>query len=281
MYLRTLSGVVAGIASVALATSALAAPAHAAEQRPQITRADVSEFIAANGTGKITPADADTDELFASLTLISDSLCSVGGHPADSSLVLFDFAEAPGVLSLGVSADVNTDDSPEPDETCTFALLFADEGSTFTGRYTFDVTSNGDPTTRRTGTLSEDLSVTSPVFTDIDWYANASLTASGKTLTPTSGWVNTKVTKAKTAKQKKAAKKKYQAAVKSAKKKYAKAGKTKKAKKDMTKRIARAKRAYKKAIAPSTKTVRQLKKYTASKPFTLSMQLDDADDIQR
>lgn len=278
MYLRTLSGLVAGFASIALVTTAFAAPAIAAEPTPTITRADAAEFVAAHGEGRFVAADAELDEFFLQLESLSSVLCQAIG--ADSSLVLLDIEESQQVASLLVSADVDTDGVDGRDSTCTYAMLVTDEGLTFNGSYTLDVSSSLDPVTRRTALLSEDIALTEPVFTDIEQFAAATLTATGQTLQPATRWVNTKVSKAKTAKQKKAAKKKYQAAVKSAKKKYAKAGKTSKAKKVMTKSISRAKKAYKKAIAPSTRTVRKKQSYTLKKPFALSAILNGADDVR-
>lgn len=281
MHLRTISGLIAGAATLALTTTVLAVPAQAAKPSPTVSRAAVAKFVESHGTGRIAAADVDFDSFVRDLQTIGDTVCERNGVPATSSLVLLDIAETPGVAAVTVALDVNTNDDPAYlDETCTFSMLLPDEGLTFNGRYTFDVSSPLDPVTRRTANLSGDFALTQPVFTNVDEYATATLSATGKTLRPTSGWVNTKVTKAKTASQKKAAKKKYQAAVKAAKKKYAKAGKTKKAKKAMTKSIARAQKTYKKAIAPTTRTVKQRKNYNIETPFTLSALLNGYDDIR-
>lgn len=278
MRLRSISGFIAGVATLALTTTALAVPAEAAESTPTISRAAVADFVKANGTGRIAPADAEFDDLIRELETLSSMMCQAVGP--DISIVLLDLAEAQQVTSMMVSADIDTDGRDGFDTSCTYAMIFADEGLNFTGRYTMDVSSPLDPVTQRAANLSNDYVLTEPVLTNIEDYAEATLSATGKTLKPATRWINTKATKAKTAKQKKAAKNKYQAAVKAAKKKYAKAGKTKKAKKTMTKSINRAKKAYKKAIAPSTRTVRKQQKYNIEKPFALAAVLNWQDDIR-
>lgn len=278
MHTSILSRSVIAIASLAIGTAALAVPAEASEPAPKISRAAVAKFVDAHGAVRIGPADAEFEEFIRQLETLSSTVCQAVGP--DASIVLLDIAEAQNVSSLMISADIDADGFGELDTTCTYAMIFTDEGLTFTGRYAMDVTSSMDPVTHRAAGLSSDLVLTEPVFTDVEEYAQGNLTATGKTLKPATRWVNAKVKKAKTAKQKKAAKKKYQSAVKSAKKKYTKAGKTKKAKKTMTKSIARAKKAYKKAVAPSTKTVRKLQKYNIETPFSLSAVLNGYDDIR-
>lgn len=285
MRISLVARLAAATATLAVAATALAMPAQAASPDDRF-QAAAARLLAGHAPGTFTAADLENeDDLVDVMESLSDEVCNVNGQSVslNSNLVLLSIAgQENGPFSLLVSSDINLDDhTPSYEQTCNFAFLIADaedETTTFDGSYTFSALGGG-PAPVVSGPVSGDAITTTPVFTTVDDYADATLQASGTTskLSPAQRTVKDTVTTQRGAKAKKAAKKKYAKAVKAAKKAYKKAGKTKKAKKAYKKKLAKAKTAYRKAIAPTAGVIAQPQAFVATFPYSISIQMDDED----
>jgi hypothetical protein len=292
MRLSTASRLIAGLATVALASTALALPASAAESSTStvkqfdVDRSVLTDFAATHAAGRYSAADLVAEGDIDDLEALADEVCANPATPntaPNANLILLNWAESPlGPTVFLFSADVNQDDDITTyEKSCNFALFFTNDGTSMNGSLSMAVTSDIpegadvslDPLVTRSGPFNGDNFYVEPVFTTVTEWANVSFSASGNQLTPSQRNVKAKVSTPKTKKQKKAAKKKYDKRVKSAKKAYKKAGKTKKAKRAYKKKIATYKASYKKAIA-TYKYVTRLQSYTAVAPFTLAATLD-------
>lgn len=291
MRLRTLPRLVAGLATLAVAATALAMPASAADSSADVKQfpinsAVLADFAATHAAGRYSAADLVAEGDIEDIEAVADQACADPATPGiapNSNLVLLNYAESPvGPTVFLISADVNKDDTIATYEaSCNFALFFTNDGTSMNGSLSMGVTSDVpegaseslDPLVTRSGTFDGDLFYVEPVFTTVTEWANVTFSASGNQLTPSQHNVTTKVSTPKTKKQKKAAKKKYQAKLKAAKKALKKAGNTKKAKKAYKKKVTAAKKSYRNAIA-TYKYVTRLENYTAVAPFSLAATLD-------
>ncbi|KQX74238.1 hypothetical protein [Aeromicrobium sp. Root472D3] len=284
--------VAAATATLAVAATALAMPASASTE--STVSAAAARAVADLGPGTFSTADlAAEDDLIDSMEALADQTCNVSGQSVslNSDVVLLNVLDSgAGPVAALVSADINLDDDQSVYErTCNFAFLVSEQSTTFDGSYSFAVTSDVpdgqssslDPLKTVTGSLNGEYVVSTPTFTTVTEFADASLTSSGSTskLTPAQRTVRDVVTTPKSAQAKKAAKKKYDKAVKTAKKTFKKAGKTKKAKKVLARKTAAAKKAYARAIAPTSRAVDRVETYTARTPWSMSGTLDYRDAV--
>lgn len=278
MHLTYFGRAIAGVAAVGLATSLLAMPA-SARTDPAHPDSDASQFQAADQV----PESTIIDEMEAR----ADTVCGPAGAQLNSDLVLLNRVSttwSPNVYL--VSADINLDgDTSDYERTCNFAVLTSSSRSGHhEGTYSFTAGSDpaegsdvsADPDQTHVVSFSGTIAISEPIFTTTDEYAHASFSASGNFVQPSSYIFKRKITEAKPAKQKKAAKRVFNKKIKAAKKAYKKAGKTKKAKKAMNKKIAAAKRAYKKAIV-TRRVIEQTVTHTLRAPFVVSGALNGPD----
>jgi len=280
MRLTHLGRTVAGLAVLAVTSSALAMPA-SAQDAPTIGKAALEAFAAKYAPGQYTAADLELEPNIDDIEELADLACAPEGYTPSSDLILLNLVESGvGPTAILVSADISVDDDPSNREvTCTFGVLLTKTGTTFDGSYSFTVGSGVDANETLTGPVSGNGVSFGPVYTDIEYYANATFSASGSQLNPAQRVVSSPVSTAKTPSQKKAAKKSYAKKVKAAKKAYKKAGKSKKAKKAYNKKLKAYKTAYKKAIAPTSTTVNQLQNYIAPTPYTLNALLNSSHQV--
>lgn len=276
MRTSILSRSVIAIASLAITSAALAATPATAATAPSVTRDLV--LTAANGLRLTDPTEAQVEATFRAMQRIAVRSCALDTELGEF-FILDEFVpvtasnNADGLLIRGQVGSFGLGLSRD----CTIAAFTAtDPAFRLSGSVNISGVKVGEdePVTVRlhSGVLAANVYVTKPI--DAREYDNLTASASGSATKTTTTTTSTKVSTPKSAAQKKAAKKKYNAKVKAAKKKYAKAGKTKKAKQVMTKSISRAKKVYKSAIA-SFKIVKKTTSKTDKRPFSITTALPE------
>jgi hypothetical protein len=238
MRLSHTTRLIAGLATAAVASTALAMPAIASQ-----THASGSTSIA---------ADIDEDTL-------ASQICAPGTEAPDFyDAESADYAERAEVTlfvyetSAAIDGDEETGALPVPSQLCVFAITTTDDDSTLDGSYSL---SNAGVQTQ--GPVYGTQSATTAIGGTTELGHVASFTATGQQTT-------VDVDEA-TKGEKKQALKKYSAAKKKAKAKYKKAHKTAKAKRKLSKELAAAKKKYRAAIATKTTTTKR--------PYLLSVSL--------
>lgn len=239
MRLSHTTRLIAGLATAAVASTALAMPAVASQ-----TRSSGSTAIA---------ADIDED-------VVAAQKC-----PPGAVFEAADFAEHDsGVQASLFVYEVENNEETElqdelgqsDDQLCTFAVISTDEdGATLDGSYSL-----GAGAESASGAVSGTGISTEARVTPAGVTTATNVSAAGQ---------QTIVEKDRPSKgEKKRAKKKYDAAKKKASKSYKKSGKTAKAKKARKRALAKAKKAYTKAIA--TKTITTKDRYVVNVALTVT-----------
>lgn len=239
MRLSTATRLVAGFATVAVASTALAMPAVASQTRASgstSTAADIDEDTLA---AQICPPGTEAPDFYDAET------ADYADDRAEVTLYVYE-------TSAAIDGDEDTGTVAVPAQLCVFAITTTDDDSTLDGSYT--LTNAG---VQAQGPVYGTQSATTALGGTTDLGQVASFTASGQQST-------VDVDKA-TKGEKKSALKKYSAAKKKAKAKYTKAHKTAKAKRKLAKELAGAKKKYKAAIATKTTTTKR--------PYTLHVEL--------
>lgn len=269
--------------AVAIATSMLSTSASAQESRAAVSVAALPRIGELDGYG-----EADWQRL-------AQQACSSNGATPDIDSVIYDQSGG-NVEALLISGAVDRDGDQELDAVCTFAVIAtrADTGEQYSnylsdGTWRLQAGESGTSSyfTKEGWILGQATVITSPIFTGVEHYAVAELTASGYHRTAKAVTV-TVPARAKSPSQIRTARAARDSGIKVAKMNYKNAKKRANTIKNTKKRTAaksRAKRVYKRAIQrnqevyarrvlPTPATTRP-GQAPVTAPFSLSLTNDD------